>query len=155
MLSAGIDVWLAGGWAEELHRMIDPRPHHDIDLLCRAESFDAVDRFVSRARVTEITAKRFPHKRAFDAAGIMVELILVGADLTTRFWDGFPYPWPPDTFGDPAGRPPLISVRALRHYRLNRPPAAHPSAVESAVTDSSRRRHGRRPTDPLDRPQRS
>lgn len=122
LLSERLDVWLAGGWAEELHGMTAPRTHHDIDLLCRADSFDAVDDWLRRTRGTEINAKRFPHKRAFEVADTMVEVILVRPDLRTHFWGTHQYSWPSDTFGDVTGRPPLISTNALRHYRTNRPP---------------------------------
>ena len=78
---AGLDVWLAGGWAEELHGLLEPRPHHDVDLLYRGESFDSLDAFLGTGAVTEIAAKRFAHKRAFELDGTMVELILVEPDL--------------------------------------------------------------------------
>lgn len=118
----GLDVWLAGGWAEELHGMIEPRSHHDVDLLVRAESFTAVDRFFAQDRIAEINEKRFAHKRAFEADGTMVELLLIDPALTTTFWGEHPYRWPTDTFDDRSGTPRLASIAALQHYRTNRPP---------------------------------
>lgn len=145
----GLDVWLAGGWAEELHGMIEPRPHHDVDLLVRADSFETVDRFLSQDGIDEIEEKRFAHKRAFQVDGIMVELILVrrvsqnprgtcavlpqtpdriaqplqvSSELLTTFWGQHEYVWPADSFHDESGAPRLVSVAALRHYRNNRPP---------------------------------
>ncbi len=126
--SDGLDVWLAGGWAEELYGMIQPRPHHDVDFLYRAESFDDVDEFIGQGEVAEIEAKRFHHKRAFEAEKTMVELILVSPELTTSFWGRHTYSWPVDTFGDNSRRPRLVSMAALRHYRHNRPPA-HPAGA--------------------------
>ena len=147
----GVNVWLAGGWAEELHGMIEPRPHHDVDLLLQGDSFETVDRFLSEDGIDEIAAKRFAHKRAFQADGIMVELILVrprpgsrapqrscailpgvrggtaqprrgSCDLITTFWGDHDYHWPADTFRDESGNPRLVSIAALRWYRHNRPP---------------------------------
>ncbi len=39
-----------------------------------------MDEFLARGDVQEIVAKRFPHKRAFEVDGVMVELFLVQAD---------------------------------------------------------------------------
>jgi hypothetical protein len=119
----GIDAWLAGGWAEELHGMIPPREHRDIDLLYPADSFDQVDVFLRTAPVVEIEAKRFPHKRAFELDGVMVELVLIRANLVTDFWGDHPYTWPEDVFSDSSTEPRLTSVTALKHYRTHRPPA--------------------------------
>lgn len=121
--SHALDVWLADGWAEELHGMIEPRPHHDVDLLCRADSFEAVDRFLNQEEIVELDEKRCAHKRAFEADETMVELILVHPDLTTIFWGEYRYIWPTDTFQNDTNNPRMISVSALHHYRRNRPPA--------------------------------
>ncbi len=67
--SHGVATWLFGGWAEELHGMVPPRDHADVDLLYPATSFAPVDRFLRRGEVQEIAAKRFPHKRAFVSEG--------------------------------------------------------------------------------------
>lgn len=144
----GLDVWLAGGWAEELHGMIEPRPHQDIDLLVRGDSFETVDRLLNQDGINEIAAKRFAHKRAFQVDLVMVELILVrrvsrspgttcavlpqtpgrtaqplqaSCDLITTFWGEHDYIWPADTFHDESGEPQLVSVAALRQYRNDRP----------------------------------
>jgi len=103
--------------------MIDPRPHHDVDLLVRADSFSAVDDFLNQDGIAEIAEKRFAHKRAFEADGTMVEMILVRPDLTSMFWGEHQYRWPVDTFEDETGKPRLVSRTALRHYRSHRPPA--------------------------------
>jgi aminoglycoside-2''-adenylyltransferase len=112
-------VWLFGGWAEELHGVIAPRPHKDIDLLYPADDFRLADAFLSGGSVDEIAAKRFPHKRAFELDGVMTELFLVQRDGTgcyTRFWDQHRYDWPADTFGEAKGFP-AASVAALREFR--------------------------------------
>jgi hypothetical protein len=82
----GIQTWLFGGWAEELRGMARPRRHRDIDLLHRSSDFEIVDHFLGSGLVDEIPAKRLPHKRAFVVDGVMVEILLVGPDLTTTFW---------------------------------------------------------------------
>jgi hypothetical protein len=99
---AGMPLWIFGGWAEELWQMTLPRPHNDIDLLYRAESFDTLDHVIAaEAAFTEIPLKRFSHKRAFMYQGVMVEVFLVQGQtphLVTSFFAGrYTFDWPPDT----------------------------------------------------------
>lgn len=112
-------AWLFGGWAEELHGVIAPRPHKDIDLLYPAPDFRQVDAFLSCGTVDEIVAKRFPHKRAFELDGAMTELFLVRQDAAgyyTSFWGQHRYDWPPDVLGEARGLP-AASVAALGGFR--------------------------------------
>ncbi len=120
--SQGVDTWLAGGWAEELHRMTPPRDHHDVDLLYPADDFAQVDAFLRAGAVDEIEEKRFPHKRAFELDDVMVELIIVRPGLRTDFWGSHRYDWPSDTFADTSGEPRLVSPSALIQFRTHRPP---------------------------------
>lgn len=120
--SHGVRTWLFGGWAEELHGLAAPRPHHDIDLLYPAASFETVDAFLNTGLVAEIHAKRFPHKRAFEMDSVMVEIILVRAGNVTDFWGCYDYEWPPDVFTHAEDRPRLASPSALAQYRQIRPP---------------------------------
>jgi hypothetical protein len=113
----GIVTWLCGGWAEELHGLIAPRAHRDIDLLYRAGDFAHVDRFLRQAAVEEIVAKRFSHKRAFVVEGVMTELVLVRPDLTTLFWNRRHFVWPLDVFSAADSSIRLASVAALAAYR--------------------------------------
>lgn len=121
---AGITTWLFGGWAEELRGMAPPRPHHDVDLLYPATGFARVDAFLAGGTaVTEIAAKRLPHKRAFLDEGIMVELILVqpfaAGGHVTPFWGSTRYRWPGDVFAAGVGGLRVASAVALREYRLS------------------------------------
>jgi hypothetical protein len=113
-------AWVFGGWGEELHGMIEPRPHKDVDLLYPAPDFAAVDAFLSRGIVDEIAAKRFPHKRAFELDGVMTELFLLQPDAAggyyTCFWDQHRYDWPADVL-DQAQDLPVASVAALEAFR--------------------------------------
>jgi len=118
--SAGVRTWLFGGWAEELLGLRLPGPHHDVDLLYPAGSFDAVDVVLADGDVEEITAKRFPHKRAFETEGIMVELLLLqGPDNApfTDFWGASRYEWPSNVFGIQAGGLRVASAMALIDYQ--------------------------------------
>jgi hypothetical protein len=86
----GFASLIFGGWAEELLQLVPPRPHRDVDLLLPADSFVAFDRFLASAESYgwhEIVAKRFAHKRAFLAQGIMVEFTLVGSRVLPDFQD--------------------------------------------------------------------
>lgn len=117
---AGVLTWLFGGWAEELIGLCLPRPHHDVDLLYPAQGFGVVDAFLAQRTVDEITAKRFPHKRAFEADGIMVELFLVqGAESRyyTDFWGLTRHDWPDNVLGVQAGGLRVASAMALVDYR--------------------------------------
>lgn len=113
----GIVTWLFGGWAEELHGLIPPRVHQDVDLLYRGDSFAPVDRYLRAGEVQEITAKRFPHKRAFMLDGVMTEIFLVRPDLTADFWGWMHYVWPPDTLDVRCGGIRVASSAALSRYR--------------------------------------
>lgn len=115
----------SGGWAEELLQLVPPRPHRDVDLLLPADSFVAFDRFLASAECygwREIVAKRFAHKRAFLAQGVMVEFTLVGSGLITNFWGDVAFHWldplahsrPIEIDGFTA---PLVSAANLLRYR--------------------------------------
>ena len=96
---AHIPCVVFGGWAEELVGTIAPRPHTDVDLLYIAHTFDTVDAFIhANTDLVEIKQKHFPHKRAFTADGILVEIILLqpqAGSLVTNFWDEYQLHWPP------------------------------------------------------------
>ena len=117
--SAGIRTWLFGGWAVELLGMSLPRPHNDVDLLYPGDSFDAVDAFLTAGDVEEITAKRFPHKRAFESDGIMVELLLLQRSddgLHTDFWGVIRHQWPSNVLDVQAGGLRVASAMSLIDY---------------------------------------
>jgi hypothetical protein len=128
LAGAGINCWLFGGWAEELRGLCAARFHTDVDLLCMAEDFAAVDALLLAQELPEIKAKRFRHKRAFVFEGVMVELFLVEHDARgafTLFWGETRYGWPADTFSDWLDLP-VASVSALGDYRRR-----HDSLVQS------------------------
>ncbi len=100
--------------------MSAPRGHRDVDLLYPAGGFDVVDEYLARGDVQEIVAKRFPHKRAFEVDGVMVELFLVQADEAgwfTDFWGVARHDWPADVFEVEAGGLRVASATALAGYR--------------------------------------
>ncbi|MDQ7248154.1 nucleotidyltransferase domain-containing protein [Dongia sedimenti] len=93
---AGFAPLLFGGWAEELLGLAPARVHRDVDLLLPADSFAALDRFLGSAAAgdwREIAAKRFAHKRALLAEGVMVEFTLVEPGPVTRFWGDVEFRW--------------------------------------------------------------
>ena len=111
---SGLEVWVFGGWAEELLGLERPRPHRDVDLVYVADDFSAVDAL----DFDWIAAKRFPWKRAFMLEGAMVELFLVRRDERGWFtefergrWD-----WPADVVAD-RGACPVASAAAVTGYR--------------------------------------
>jgi hypothetical protein len=118
--SARIKTWLFGGWAAELLGLTLPRLHNDIDLLYPAESFDAVDVFLATGDADEITAKRFPHKRAFEIEGIMVELFLLQGPEDapfTDFWGVNRHIWPANVLAIEASGLRVASAMSLIDYR--------------------------------------
>jgi hypothetical protein len=154
--AAGIVTWLFGGWAEELLELVPPRLHRDLDLLHLAADFQLADGFMTAdSQATEITAKRFAHKRAFLHDGIMVELILVQATrpggFCTLFWGDTLHQWPDDLFTVRVGALRVASATSLREYRASHsrlawsPERARPasssqrarSCLEPAQTDVS------------------
>ena len=112
---AEIDVWVFGGWAEELHKLITPRAHNDIDLLYPAEDFAVVDSFLKEKELKVV--KEFPHKRAFLYKGVMVELFMV-TNETTDFFSSYKHHWPTQTFiGEAVEGMRVCSTESLRDYR--------------------------------------
>ena len=109
-----------GGWAAELLGLSVPRAHRDVDLLCPGDDFAVVDEFLGRGDVQEIVAKRFPHKRAFEVDGVMVELFLVQTDEAgsfTDFWGVARHEWPADVFEGEVGGLRVASAAAVNGYR--------------------------------------
>lgn len=126
LAAAGVLTWVFGGWAEELLRLRPARAHRDLDLLYPAADFTDADTFMaSGSQVTEITGKRFPHKRAFLDDGIMVELLLVQSPspgkYVTIFWGDTPHQWPHDVISSTAGGLRVASAASLRSYRASHP----------------------------------
>lgn len=145
LAAAGIATWLFGGWAEELLSLSPPREHRDVDLLYPAEDFAAVDAFLATGAVDEIAAKRFPHKRAYESDGIMVELFLVRADgsgLFTEFWGTIRHAWPADLLDYRAGGMRVASEAALAGFRTGYPRLA-PSLDGRQVSAEEWLRHRR------------
>ena len=96
LTEAGFAAAVFGGWAEELHGLSQPRPHSDIDLTVVDPSLPLLDAYVQLRG--EIATKRQSHKRAYIAAGVLVELFIVGTRhdrFVTTFWDTYEYDWPP------------------------------------------------------------
>jgi len=117
--AAGVVTWPFGGWAEELLGLSPAREHADLDLLCPAGDFALADAFLAGdGRVSEIAAKRFAHKRAFLADGVMVEIILVqrwpAGGYVTMFWGDTPYRWPGDVLSGAACGFRVASAAAVR-----------------------------------------
>ncbi len=137
LADAQIKTWLLGGWAEELSGLCAPRAHNDIDLLYPAQSFLRLEEFLrAQSGAQEVTAKRFPHKRAFEWSGVLVEVFLVRPKddaLVTDFFGTFPLVWSQDTLFStvmlPGGQWPCASAAALRLYR------ARHGEVEQAYRD--------------------
>jgi hypothetical protein len=107
----GVRAWLFAGWAEELRGLIPPRPHGDVDLLVRGETFADVDAALG-------TSGAAPFLRTLELDGVDVELILVREDragLYTEFPEGR-LDWPEDALAEPR----IASAEALRRYRGSR-----------------------------------
>lgn len=120
LMDGGVRCWVFGGWAEELQGLRPARAHSDIDLLCVADDFSAVDVLLGdHPLLREIQSKRFAHKRAFELEGTRVELFLVEHDTKgyfTTFWGCVRHDWPPDVLSS-ASQLPVASVAALTGYR--------------------------------------
>ena len=129
LVSVGFDVAVFGGWAEELLGLCAPRAHEDVDLLIVNPNPEDLDVFISGR--DEVAAKRLPHKRAYMAFGVLVELFLVVNDdgsWTTEFW-AVPGTggrrWRGDPQRTPRGSidsPRLVSILVPRDPSDSRPP---------------------------------
>ncbi len=122
----GIQVWLSGGWAEELLGIIPTRLHHDVDLLYIAPSFERLEAVITQELWDELVQKHFPHKRAVLVTDIMIEFILVEqiADRhQTSYFNQYCYVWPNDSFNTQVTvhrkTINVASPKALQAYREN------------------------------------
>ncbi len=82
-----------------------------------------MDVFLAAGDVDEITAKRFPHTRAFEAEGIMVELLLLQGTEDgpfTTFWGVNRYEWPSNVLSIQAGGLRVASAMSLIDYQAAR-----------------------------------
>jgi hypothetical protein len=119
-----LDIWVFGGWAEQLKGLRQPGPHADTDLLIRATNFRQLEVVLADIPgVTEIPEKHFSHKRAFEWNGVRVEVFLVqpsSPDTTIMFDGRAAIHWPTDTFAEsPVAALHVASKTALRMYRRN------------------------------------
>jgi hypothetical protein len=118
---ARVNVWLFGGWAEELQGIVPGRSHRDVDLLHPADDFARVDALLrTEPALVEIVARRFGHKRAFVLDGVMVEVFLVRSDPEGYYTDlpeGVRHRWPADVFDERQLGLRVASVSALAGYR--------------------------------------
>ena len=126
-----LDVYIFGGWAEELLEISPPRPHNDIDLLFRGENLNPIEEAIIKERNwKEIILKRFPHKRAITIDNIMVEFFLVNEEskgFYTDFFSIYRFEWPFDTFSHTinlngekvniASKSSLSLYRKTHHYK--------------------------------------
>lgn len=118
--NVGVDVWLFGGWAQELHNLIPPRAHKDIDFIYSAKNFSALEEWAkTQANIIEVTKKRFFHKRAYEWGGVLIEFTLVD-NYSTKFFDAYSFQWPKDTFNvglTPKGEEvQIVSIDAILKY---------------------------------------
>lgn len=123
----GVEVWVFGGWAEQLRGLRPAGPHGDVDLLYPATDFLRIDAlFRAYSAMVEIPQKRFSHKRAAEYRGVRVEFLLLEPDgdgHVTRFFDGrYVHRWPADTLTAPLvavadRRLAVASPEALGTYR--------------------------------------
>ena len=118
----GVDTWVFGGLAEELRGFARSRPPCEIELLCRAESFDWVDCVLALPDFREVPGGRFPHKRgrARRRDDLQLTLVRCEAQACTIFWDRWRHHWPDDVFDEIDGLP-VASAAALRSYRVRYP----------------------------------
>ena len=124
---AGFQMWLAGGWAEELQGLFSPRQHGDIDLLYPATDFSQLDTWLaSIADLSPVYAKRFSHKRAIVYEQVLVEIVLLeplSRSHITRFFDHrYEFTWPDDTLSYISWADeivPVASSQTLYQYRQN------------------------------------
>jgi Aminoglycoside-2''-adenylyltransferase len=116
LAAEGLDVWLFGGWAEELLGLAEPWPHGDVDLLYVAQDFDALDELIERRRWELV--KDLPHKRAIRLHDVTVDLFLVRRDEEGYFteFDGQRHSWPDDVVDDRAPLP-IASRQSVGEFR--------------------------------------
>ena len=102
--AAGLPCLLFGGWAEEAIGLRAPGPHRDIDLIHVGPGLAGLDAFLAGdaclasydGPLLAVPAKRFPHKRAFVAHGVLCEVLLVSwrdGLPTTCFWGDTCFLW--------------------------------------------------------------
>lgn len=126
LYSHNIVVVIFGWRAEELSKVIEPKPHKDIDLLYIAEDFSELEKAMKNNK--EIEAKRLYHKRAYIINNIMVEFFLLQKQWKiyyTNFYGNKIYERPKDMiqttkkYNDKEYK--IASKETLQLYRTNYP----------------------------------
>lgn len=124
LVSEGIEVWVFGGWAEELQNIIKPRSHNDVDLLYLGKDFSYIDDFIKKYSLQII--KNYTHKRAFLYKNVVIEIFLVNKredTFITNFnlsGNNYEHIWPIDIFSsNKIFDLNVVSIYGLHNYREN------------------------------------
>ena len=126
--SQQIKAYLFGGWAEEVHKLVKPREHSDVDLMIIDTNFSKIDVFLSKNNeIEEVIGKRFSHKRAFEYKGMLCEIFLAQEDQSgyfSHFFDTMNLYWPKHFVQDEKIEYngysfSLATTETLQHYRRN------------------------------------
>jgi hypothetical protein len=137
--SAGVRTWVFGGWAAKLLGLSRPRPHHDVDLLYPAESFEAVDVFLATGLVDEIVPSdsRTSERSRPRASWSSCSSCKGPEDAPfTDFWGVSRYEWSSDVLGTQAGGLRVASAMSLTDYQAKRHDLL-PSADGKQVSSTS------------------
>jgi lincosamide nucleotidyltransferase A/C/D/E len=129
---AGIDAWVAGGWAVDAVLGEATRSHRDLDLAVRSVHLDAAIAVLTRMGYAPSLDLR-PVRLVMEAAGgRSVDLHPVGFDQAgfgrQRGSSGRVYDYPPDgfAFGTIGGdRVPCLSAELLVQFHLGYEPQDH------------------------------
>jgi hypothetical protein len=108
---AGLEPVLFGGWAKELLGIHPAWPHDDLDVLVTSSGIDGLEQFIVTRGAEPFAPKRHAHKRAYESAGMLVELFLVrheDGQLVTDFYGRYRRVW-----SRPVGRPLRLAGRTL------------------------------------------
>jgi hypothetical protein len=135
LTEAAFNPLLIGGWAEELHGLVPPRPHEDVDVVLLEPNIARLDAFV--AERNERVDGHLSHKRVMFPGGVKVELFIAErcrGEYYTVFWDRMTWQWPETLEPVDLHGLPVAPVVALQAFRRSYP---HFIAVRDAAVSEN------------------
>ena len=130
------NIFLMGGWAEELQGLIKPRKHKDIDFVYRGENFFDLEEWAKTNNLQEIKGKHFMHKRAYSINNILIEFTLARRNMT-KFFGKYLFRWPDDTFCSKYNKKlrdmNMVSLTALIKLRSTHKSHSYTRAIQERI----------------------
>jgi hypothetical protein len=113
---AGVDYWVFGGWAVDLHAGRITREHSDLDLVVHVDDLDGVVNLLRGSAWRDAGGSRADGYLAFVKDDVRLELAFVARGENDTVYTPLPdgrVPWPTGALGTDVGRIGDVSARVI------------------------------------------